>query len=140
MEAAGFCEIAPYFSCNELTYVFKIVSDTPEAPKTLITKKFVTSLVEKNKEVVFAAVEAINKLVQEEESRLIFPDEINTTLVRYHFTDTNRAKFQRVYKKWRAVFPDRPLIDRKQPPSTAIDLISQLEHELSIEAHNWKLT
>ena len=26
MEAAGFCEMAPSFSCNELTYVIKIVS------------------------------------------------------------------------------------------------------------------
>ena len=31
MEASGFCEIAPMFSCNELVFVLKIVSDTPES-------------------------------------------------------------------------------------------------------------
>ena len=140
MEASGFCEIAPFFSCNELTYVFKIVSDTPEAPKSLITKDFATSLIEKNKEVIFELVEAIDKLVQEEEKRLGVPDELQKALVSYHFTATNRARFHRVYKKWRSIFPSRSLIDCNQPPSSANDLISKLETDLSIEAENWKLT
>ena len=47
MEAAGFCEMAPSFSCNELTYVIKIVSDTPSASSSLITKHLVRELIEK---------------------------------------------------------------------------------------------
>ena len=139
MEAAGFCEIAPFFSCNELTYVFKIVSDTPQAPKTVITKKFVTSLIEKNRDAIFKLVEEIDKLVREEESRLIIPAEIQKALISYHFTETNRARFHRVYRKWRSIFPDRSLIDHKKPPRTASDLIRKLERDLSIEAENWKL-
>ena len=140
MEASGFCEIAPLFSCNELTYVFKIVSDTPEDPKSLISKSFVTSLIEKNKEVIFELVESIDKLVREEERRLMVPDELQKALVSYHFTATNRARFHRVYKKWRSIFPSRSLIDCKQPPSSANELISKLENDLSSEAENWKLT
>ena len=140
MEASGFCEIAPLFSCNELTYVFKIVSDTPTASVNRITKDIITSLIEMNTEVIFELVEAIDKLVQEEERRLIVPNEIQNALASYHFTETNRVKFQIVYKKWRSLFPGRSLVDSKQPPSSANDLIRKLENDLSVEAENWKLT
>ena len=91
-------------------------------------------------EVIFELVEAIDTLVQEEERRLTVPDELKKALVSYHFTETNRARFHRVYKKWRSIFPSRSLIDSNQPPSSANDLILKLETDLSIEAENWKLT
>ena len=100
----------------------------------------ITSLIEMNTEVIFELVEAIDKLVQEEERRLIVPNEIQNALASYHFTETNRVKFQIVYKKWRSLFPGRSLVDSKQPPSSANDLIRKLENDLSVEAENWKLT
>ena len=139
MEAAGFCEIVPFFSCNELTYVFKIVSDTLEAPQVVIDKNFVTSLVKKNTDIIFALVEAINDLVKDEENRLKIPNEIQNALSSYHFTETNRARFLRIYKNWRCIFPSRSLINYNKPPHTASDLIRKLENDLSVEAQNWKL-
>ncbi len=78
--------------------------------------------------------------MREEESRLIVPEDIKEALVSYHFTETNRAKFQKVYKKWRSIFPNKSLIDRKQNIRTANDLIRALERDLSAEVKNWKLT
>ena len=139
MEAAGFCELVPLFSCNELTYVFKIVSDTPHKPLSILTKKIISELININGETIFKLVEAIEKLVKEETSRLKVSDEVQEMLGSLHFTETNRFRFEKTYKRWRSAFPERALIDQKQPPSSAKDLIHKLENELLIKAENWRL-
>jgi len=70
MEAAGFCELVPSFSCNELTYVIKIVSDTANSSSTLITKNLVRDLIEKQLPKILAVLGQIEILVQEEKKRL----------------------------------------------------------------------
>ena len=140
MEATGFCEIAPFFSCNELTYVFKIVSDTLETPKTQITTSYIDSLIEQNKEPIVTIVGAIEKLVREEENRLKLPNNIQELLDNYHFTEANRIRFLKVYRKWHTIFPNRSVVNRKQPPLSANDLISKLENELNSKTETWTLT
>ena len=66
MEASGFCEIAPMFSCNELVFVLKIVSDTPESPIGSISKKTITQLIHQNIEQLQKIIATIEKLVSDE--------------------------------------------------------------------------
>ena len=63
MEAAGFCEIAPGLSCNELTFVLKIVSDTSEHSQSLVTKKMIADLFENNSTIIDNLLQAIAKIV-----------------------------------------------------------------------------
>ena len=90
--------------------------------------------------IIFQIIGAIDKLVREEERRLMVPDEIQKVFGSLHFTETNRARFQKVYRNWRSLFPRRLLFDLRHPPTTANDLIQKLERELSNEAERWKLT
>ena len=94
MEAAGFCEIAPLFSCNELTYVFKVVSDTPSENKSLLTKTIITELVQKNMGSLSELISAIGKLVEDERERLSIPPEIVNITEGFHFTENNTHKLK----------------------------------------------
>ena len=139
MEAAGFCEIAPLFSCNELTYVFKVVSDTPGKTKPLLTKTVITELIEKNMGSLSELVGAIGRLVEDERERLSIPREIVKITEDCHFTVSNTHKLKQVYRKWKTVFPDRSLNDVNYPLTSAKALITRLEKELLDEVKNWKL-
>ena len=100
MEAAGFCEIAPSLSCNELTFVLKIVSDTSEQSQSLITKKMIADLFEKNSAIIDNLVQAVVKIVERERARLGDPIEMDGIMCSLHFTETNRLRFRKIYKKW----------------------------------------
>ena len=139
MEAAGFCEIAPLFSCNELTYVFKVVSDTPHTPASLITNKVVGELLEKNLEKLSKLIGVIGDLVKDEKRRLLIPREIVDVMENSHFTESNRHKLTQVYRKWRTAFPDRLLNEVRYPRTSAKEFITKLEQELLNEAKDWKL-
>ncbi len=139
MEAAGFCEIAPSLSCNELTFVLKIVSDTLEHSQSLVTKKFITDLFERNSNIIDNLLQAIERIVAREEVRLRDPIEMDEIVSLMHFTETNRLRFRKVYKKWRCLFPNRPLLDRAQEASSAKDFTKRMELDIALEAENWKL-
>ena len=139
MEAAGFCEIAPLFSCNELTYVFKVVSDTPGKSRSSLTKKIIKELIERNLISLSKLVGAIEKLVEDEKERLSTPPEILNITKDYHFTKSNTQKLKQVYRKWKTVFPHRSLNDTKYRLTSPKVLITQLEKELLSEVKNWKL-
>ena len=139
MEASGFCELAPLFSCNELTYVFKVVSDTPHTPASLITNKVVGELLEKNLEKLSKLVGAIGDLVKDEKRRLLLPREIIDVLENCHFTESNQHKLKQVFRKWRTAFPDRSLNEVSYPQTSAKEFITKLEQELLNEAKDWKL-
>lgn len=139
MEAAGFCEIVPLFSCNELTYVFKVVSDTPGKTKSLLTKAVISELIERNIGSLSELVGAIGKLVEDERERLSIPCEIVNITEDCHFTESNTHKLKQVYRKWKTVFPHRSLNDVNYPLTSAKALITQLEKELLGEVKNWKL-
>ena len=139
MEAAGFCELAPSFSCNELTYVFKVVSDTPNTCASLLTNKMVTGQIEKNIGKISKIMDLIGDLVKDEQKRIIEPEEFQEFLSNYYFTENNRRQFWLVYRKWKSAFPDRTLNELHYTPTSARELITNLKKELIEEAKDWKL-
>ncbi|MBS41310.1 MAG: hypothetical protein CMM83_06300 [Rhodospirillales bacterium] len=139
MEAAGFCEVAPLFSCNELTFVFKVVSDTPMT-KFNNSKKFVKGLLENNMEIISKLLMQIEEVVAEEEKRLRMPEEVKEVMAIFHFTESNRHNFEMVYRKWRSTFPDRKFDEVQPPENSAKALINNLEKELLDEVKDWTLT
>ena len=139
MEAAGFCEIAPSLSCNELTFVLKIVSDTSEQSQSLITKKMIADLFEKNSAMIDNLLQAVVKIVDRERARLGDPIEMDGIMCSLHFTETNRLRFRKIYKKWWCLFPNKSLVDRAQKASSAHDLMQSMELDIASEAQSWKL-
>ena len=139
MEASGFCAIAPMFSCNELVFVLKIVSDTPESPIGSIPKKTITQLISHNIEQLQKIIATIEKLVSDEKKRLKIPEEVFQYFDKYHFTQSNRYKFIQTYKKWKSAFPNRKLENTLATANSASKLISSLESELISAIKEWKL-
>jgi len=139
MEAAGFCEIAPRLSCNELTFVLKIVSDTSEQSQSLITKKVIADLFKKNSAMIDSLLQAVVKIVDRERARLGDPIEMDGIMRSLHFTETNRLRFRKIYKKWWCLFPNKSLVERAQKASSAHELMHSMELDIASEARSWKL-
>lgn len=140
MEAAGFCEITPSFCCNELIFVFKIVSDTPENSVKTVSRKQISKLIYKNIDKIEELISKVLYVVEFEKVRLYIPKEVLNCLEMYHFSETNRHKFLQVYRKWKAAFPDRILHDTRKSAKSAKELICSLENELLVAAKHWKLS
>ena len=139
MEAAGFCEMAPSFSCNELTYVIKIVSDTPNTSSSLITKHLVRELIEKQLSKISGILAEIGILVEEEKKRLSIPNEVIEFEKRFKFTETNRYKFREIYRKWKVAFPSKRLDLSEFSNSQPKEIILQLEKEVLLNAEDWNV-
>ena len=139
MEAAGFCEMAPSFSCNELTYVIKIVSDTPNVSSSLITKHLVRELIEKQLSKISDILAKIEILVEEEKKRLSIPNEVLEFEKRFKFTETNKYKFREIYRKWKVTFPSRNLDLSEFLNSKPKEIILKLEKEVLANAKDWNV-
>lgn len=139
MEAAGFCEIAPSFSCNELTYVIKIVSDTPKTSSSLITKDLVYKLVQKQLSKISYILAEIKILVEEEKKRLWIPNEVIEFERTFKFTETNKYKFREIYRKWQLAFPSRKLDLSEFLNSQPKEIILKLEKEVLANAEDWNV-
>ena len=139
MEAAGFCEISPSFSCNELTYVFKVVSDSPNHSCTLLTKKSVSKLIENQLPKIFEISKEISKIVELEKKRLNIPIEVQEFEGIIKFSATNRHRFRNIYRKWKAAFPDKCLTTSDFPNFSSKEIIAHLESQLLNEADNWTI-
>ena len=139
MEAAGFCEMAPSFSCNELTYVIKIVSDTPNASSSLITKQLVRELIEKQLSKISDILSEIEILVEEEKKRLSIPNEVIEFEKRFKFTETNKYKFREIYRKWKVAFPSKKLDLSEFLNSQPKEIILSLEKEVLFNAEDWNV-
>ena len=139
MEASGFCEIASMFSCNELVFVLKIVSDTPRSPVSLVSREAITQLIYQNKNKLREIISRIERLVNDEKKRLHVPEEVFQYFERYHFTQGNRYRFLQAYKKWKSAFPDGKLARTLAAGNSASELISNLESELFLAVKDWKL-
>ena len=139
MEASGFCEIASMFSCNELVFVLKIVSDTPKSPMSLVSREAITQLIYQNKNKLREIISRIETLVNDEKKRLHVPEEVYQYFERYHFTQSNRYRFLQAYKKWKSAFPDGKLAPTLAAGNSASELISNLESELFLAVKDWKL-
>ena len=139
MEASGFCELASMFSCNELVFVLKIVSDTPKSPVSTVSREAITQLIYQNKNKLREIISRIEKLVNDEKKRLHVPEEVYQYFERYHFTQSNRYRFLQAYKKWKSAFPDGKLARTLAAGNSASELISNLERELFLAVKDWKL-
>ena len=139
MEAAGFCEMVPSFSCNELTYVIKIVSDTPNASSSLITKHLVRELIEKQLSTILDIIAEIEILVEEEKKRLSIPNEVIEFEKRFKFTETNKYKFREIYRKWKVAFPSKKLDLSEFLNSQPKEIILSLEKEVLFNAEDWNV-
>ena len=137
MEAAGFCEMAPSFSCNELTYVIKIVSDTPNSSSSLITKHLVRELIEKQLSKISDILSEIEILVEEEKKRLSIPNEVIEFEKRFKFTETNKHKFREIYRKWKVAFPSKRLDLSEFLNSQPKEIILRLEKEVLLNVEDW---
>lgn len=138
MEGAAFSEIASRFSCNELTFLFKIVSDTCESELSQITSLLAEELIRDNLTSIKLLFNEINELVSLEKKRLQLPKEVATILTEYHFSASRRVQLIRKYRKWRAVFPDSSLKDFFRGAVTAGDIISRLDGSLSSISFDWR--
>ncbi len=140
MEAAGFCEIVPSFCCNELIFVFKVVSDTHKTSTEIVSKKYITKLILQNNEKINELIMEISLIVESERDRLCIPKEVFSCLEMYHFSATNRHKFLQVYRKWKTAFPERLLLDTSKSATSANELIHCLGNELKIASKDWNLS
>ena len=140
MEASGFCEICPSFSCNELTYVLKVVSDSPNHSCYNLTKGTVSNLIENQLPKVFEISREIAKLVEEEKKRLYIPVEVKEFEDLMKFSVTNRHRFRDVYRKWKTLFPDKCLRESDCPTSSPKEIITYLERQLLNKPDDWTIS
>ena len=70
MEGLAFAELASRFSCNELTFLFKVVSDTNAKQLRRIKPSYVEKLLAQNMRTIFLLVDEVKELVKEEKRRL----------------------------------------------------------------------
>ncbi len=131
MEAFGFCEVASAFSCNELIFVFKIVSDTPKSSLENLTKSVIEDLVNNNLSTINQLLSEINKLSIIEMERLSIPQEVTELEDLIHFSKTNSNKFRNLYKKWKYVNSEKTLKGLHLSKKTAKEVIKFLEEDIS---------
>ena len=136
MEAFGFCEVASAFSCNELIFVFKIVSDTPENPIKKLKSSIIGDLINENLRGLKELLSEINKLSELEIERLKIPDEVIEIENSIHFSKTNSFKFRQLYKKWKFANPRKTLKDLHFSKKNAKEIISVLENNISSNKKN----
>ena len=130
MEAFGFCEVASAFSCNELIFVFKIVSDTPNNPIKKLKSSIIEDLINENLQDLKELLSEINKLSVLEMERLEIPDEVIEIENSIHFSKTNSFKFRQLYKKWKFANPKKTLKDLHFSKKKAKEIISVLEDNI----------
>ncbi len=136
MEAFGFCKVASAFSCNELIFIFKIVSDTPENSIKKLKSSIIEKLISKNLRDLKELLSEINKLSDLEIERLKIPDEVIEIENSVHFSKTNSFKFRQLYKKWKFANPKKTLKDLHFSKKKAKEIISVLEDNISSHKKN----
>ena len=136
MEAFGFCEVASAFSCNELIFVFKIVSDTPENPIKKLKSSTIEDLINENLRDLKKLLSEIDKLSVQEIERLKIPDEVIEIENSIHFSKTNSSRFRQLYKKWKFANPKKKLKDLHFSKEKAKEIINILENNISSHKKN----
>ena len=137
MEASAFVDVATRFSCNELTFSFKVVSDITETDMTFINKELAGSLIEVNLHIIQALLLEIDILTQLEKQRLQVPAEIEEILGKFNFSVSRQNQLIRKFKKWRVVFPTRTVDDLIDGSKTAKDVLKYLDNHLTDLKFNW---
>ena len=140
MEASGFCSICPRFSCNELTYVIKIVSDTPNSSYKLLTRKSLTKLIENQMSVIIEFSYQLSNIVESERIRLDCPIEVSEFESAFKFSKTRKLMFRNAYRKWKVIFPDKALKASDFQGSSPKEIIEHINTQILIAADNWRIT
>ena len=104
-----------------------------------LAKKMIADLFKKNSALIDNLLQAVVKIVDRERARLGDPIEMDGIMCSLHFTETNRLRFRKIYKKWWCLFPNKSLVERAQKASSAHELMQSMELEIAFEAQNWKL-
>ena len=137
MEASAFVDVATRFSCNELIFSFKVVSDITETDMAVINKELAGSLIKVNLHIIQALLLEIDILTQLEKQRLQVPVEVEEILGQFHFSVSRQNQLIRKFKKWRVVFPTRTVVDLIGDSNTAKDVLRNLDQSLTDLKFNW---
>ena len=137
MEASGFIDFATRFSCNELVFSFKVVSDNSEQDMKLIDKTMVNSLIGNRLQQLDALLNEIITLSKLEKQRLQNPDEVEEVFKRFHFSVTRRNQLIQKLRKWKVQFPNRSINDLVKEAKTAADVIRNIDDALTDLKFDW---
>ena len=99
----------------------------------------IADLFKKNSAMIDNLLQAVVKIVDRERARLRDPIEMDGIMCSLHFTETNRLRFRKIYKKWWCLFPEKSLVDIAQKASSARDLMQRMEVDIASEVQSWKL-
>ena len=137
MEASGFIDFATRFSCNELVFSFKVVSDNSEQDMKLIDKMMVNSLIGDRLQQLEALLDEIITLSKLEKQRLQVPDEVEEVFKQFHFSVTRRNQLIQKLRKWKFQFPNRSIGDLVKEAKTAADVIRNIDDALTDLKFDW---
>ena len=137
MEASGFIDFATRFSCNELVFSFKVVSDNSEQDMKLIDKTMVNSLIGNRLQQLDALLNEIITLSKLEKQRLQIPDEVEEVFKQFHFSVTRRNQLIQKLRKWKVQFPNRSINDLVKEAKTAADVIRNIDDALTDLKFDW---
>ena len=137
MEASGFIDFATRFSCNELVFSFKVVSDNSEQDMKLIDKRMVNSLIGNRLQQLDALLDKIITLSKLEKQRLQIPDEVEEVFKQFHFSVTRRNQLIQKLRKWKIQFPNRSISHLVKEAKTAADVIRNIDDALTDLKFDW---
>ena len=131
MEGLAFTETASRFSCNELTFLFKVVSDSNAKQLRRINPPYVEKLLAQNINTILLLVDAVKKLVEDEKKRLKISQDVEVVLNKFHFTVSRKAQLIQKYRRWKTAFPNAPFGEVYENAKSAGDVIDTMERILS---------
>ena len=127
MEGFAFADIASRLCCNELTFLFKIVSDTPQSCLGDFDENFVSGLIEKNLQNLSAISGEVLKLVSVERERLDLPFELKEVLSFHQFSATAEKQVIEKYRIWKIKNKDRKFSELISGLKTARAILAKLK-------------
>ncbi|MED5225942.1 MAG: hypothetical protein VX962_02900, partial [Pseudomonadota bacterium] len=131
MEGLAFTETASRFSCNELTFLFKVVSDSNAKQLRRINPLYVEKLLAQNINTILLLVDAVKELVEDEKKRLKISQDVEVVLNKFHFTVSRKAQLIQKYRRWKTAFPNAPFGEVYENAKSAGDVIDTMEKILS---------
>ena len=131
MEGLTFAELASRFSCNELTFLFKVVSDSNAKQLRQIKPLYVEKLLTQNMHTIFLLVDEVKELVKEEKRRLDISNDVEIVLSKFHFSASRKVQLVQKYRKWKTAFPNTPFSEACAHAKSAGDVIHTLDEMLT---------
>ncbi len=134
MEASAFIATAHRFADAECVQSLKIISDTPEAPVSLLTPATVSTTIEAHITTIEHTLNALVTLHQKVYHDALSID-IEPFLSRWRFTISQHHQLYETLRRWLAVRNDTPFDNiSHQAPKTAAQVLHLLNTSLKHEA------